>query len=642
MTNDKAEEIWSRLKEAKQRTSDAREEAARSYRMTAGDQYSDEDMEAAGSDRPLIVFNRVGPVVDSIVGMEVANRHEIRYVPTERSDGKINELLGSAVEWVTERGNCEFYISKCFRDCIVAGWGVMTIAMDYSRDPDGEIVFRREDPLCFYWDTSAAAPNAVDRRWSAIVKLVPMDEIEAEWGLKAEDLTVDENIWGEFMEHPDSPHNADLVNAYRQGDTKDGAPDSRVPVVEYCYVTRKGFYRVAMPTGLQELSLGEFRDVKAQLDSMGIKYTKQTKKIWNRTILVGDQVVEDGEAPCPDHGCHIMITGKRDDRICAWYGVVRPMIGTPDTQGPQQMVNKLYSEAINSISANSKGGLLAEADAFEDAREAEQQWAASDQIIWMRPGGMNKVQAKPLGDYPQGMDRLMQWATQAVPEVTGVNWELLGMVQRDQPGIVEDSRRQAAMTILAEYFDALRLMRIEMGRILAYMVTEYMAGDDPSNSRILRVAGQGWEEYLPLLKDKLVTKFDVIVDEAPTANQKERTWKVLMELMPMAMQLGMTPPANWIEFAPIPATLAEQWMQQIQQQQQAQSEAAQQDPMAQLAAAEAFYKQSQAQLNQAKTQESAAKAAQIMQETALAPAELQIKTFSAMKPQAEVPNAVPN
>jgi len=328
------------------------------------------------------------------------------------------------------------------------------------------------------------------------------------------------------------------------------------------------------------------------------------------------------------------MTGKRDESISSWYGMVRPMIGTEDTQGPQQLANKLYTEAVSSIASQGKGGRLAESDAFDDVRDAEEQWASSDSIIWMRPGGINKVTPKPLGEYPQGMDRLLQWAVQSVPEVTGVNWELLGLVNRDQPGIVEDSRRQAAITILAEYFDSLKLYRTNLGRLLAYLVSEYMAGDTPEDSQLIRLAGQGKEEIVPLLKDQLVQKYDVIVDEAPSsASQKDKTWSVLIDLLPMAMQLGLPPPPNFLEYAPIPQALAESWLQALQQQ----AEAQQNPAMDRMMAAEAAKSESQAQLNVAKVQESVAKAAKTTQEAQLAPAELQLKTFQAMKPQQPTP-----
>jgi len=95
--DDLRERITSDLSEALNRTKDWREEARRAYRFVAGDQYCEEDVAiAADLRKPLIVFNRVGPVVDAVVGMEVGNRHEIRFAPMELSDNKTSELLTEA------------------------------------------------------------------------------------------------------------------------------------------------------------------------------------------------------------------------------------------------------------------------------------------------------------------------------------------------------------------------------------------------------------------------------------------------------------------------------------------------------------------------------------------------------------------
>jgi len=506
--------------------------------------------------------------------------------------------------------------------------------LDYEEDPDGKICVERIDPLMFFWDASAAGRNINDRRWDATIKLIDHEELEQMFGEdKVEGLALDDDIWRDFLLEGESVHNADPWMAYRNN-TRTERKSQRVPLVEYEYYKREPYYRVFMPTGQEELSYGEFRDVKSSLDASGIRYVRQTRRKFYRCFLAGNVILENGPSPCETHFSRTPMTGKRDESVSSWYGMVRPMIGTEDTQGPQQLANKLYTEAVSSIASQGKGGLLAESDAFDDVRDAEEQWASADSIIWMRPGGINKVTPKPLGEYPQGMDRLLQWAVQSVPEVTGVNWELLGLVNRDQPGIVEDSRRQAAITILAEYFDSLKLYRTNLGRLLAYLVSEYMAGETPEDSQLIRLAGQGKEEIVPLLKDQLVQKYDVIVDEAPSsASQKDKTWSVLIDLLPMAMQLGMPPPPNFLEYAPIPQALAESWLQALQQQ----AEAQQNPAMDRMMAAEAAKSETQAQLNVAKVQESVAKAAKTTQEAQLAPAELQLKTFQAMKPQQPTP-----
>lgn len=619
------ERITRDLKNAMTSSKDWREESRRAYQFVAGEQYDETDLAVAQEiGRPMIVFNRVAPVLDAVAGMEVGNRHEVRFAPTENTDAGVADLLTEAVRWASTRAEEPQQTSWAFRDMITCGVGVTGARLDYETDPDGKILVDRLDPLGYFWDAGASGRNLLDRRWDAFIKMVDEEELEEQFGEDAvEGLALEDDIWRPFLIEGGTIHNADLSVAYTQGGAN--SQSGKIPLVEYEYFRREPYYRVNFATGLEDVDAKDFRTIKKDLDAQGIRYVKQMRRRFYRVFLCGNVILEHSPSPCAEHFSRNVMTGKRDEGISGWHGMVRPMIGTVDTQGPQQLANKLYSEAINVIATASKGGLMAETDAFEDIREAEEQWAASDNIIHLRPGGLAKVTPKPLGEYPQGLDRLMEWAVRSVPEVTGVNWELLGLVNRDQPGIVEDSRRQAAVTILAEYFDALKLYRQNLGRLIAYYIREYMAGDTPEDSQLIRLSGQGSEQLVPLLKSQLTYKYDVMVDDSPSsANQKDKTWAVLAELIPMAVQMGMPPPANWIEYAPIPQALAQAWMQSLQPQPQ------QPDPaMQRLMESEAAKNESGAQLDKAKTQESVAKAAETMAKARLAPQELQLRTFEA-------------
>lgn len=605
-----------------------RQESRRGYKFVAGDQYSEEDiLDAEAIRKPMIVFNRLGPVIDAVVGMETGNRHEMRFVPMELGDGRVNNLLTDAVRWASQRTNEPQQTSAAFRDLVICGLGVTGTRLDYEEDPDGKIVTERLDPLLYFWDPASSGRNLTDRRWDATAKLVDEEEIEGMFGKGAlEGATLDGDVWRSLLQESIDPHNADATPY--SGKAGDGSSRAMIPLVEYEYYRRVPYYRIETDQGMEEVNEAEFRAVRADLVARGIKYVRQTRRRFYRVFLAGNVILEEGEAPDKTSFSRKVMTGKRDDSIRGWYGMVRAMIGMEGTQGPQQMTNKLYSESINSIAVQGKGGLLAEVDAFVNPVIAQEQWAAADSIVWVKAGGLAKIQPKPLGDYPQGMDRLLQWAVQSVPEVTGVNWELLGLVNRDQPGIVEDSRRQAAITILADYFDALKMYRAELGRLYASLVIEYMAGDDEESSTLIRLSGAGSEQVVPLLKDELTMKYDVVVDDAPSsANVKDKTWSVLVDLLPMAIKMGMPPPPNWLEYAPIPATLAQEWIQAVQSQQQQQ-----QDPAMQaLMQSETEKNQSTSQLNVAKTQESVAKAAEIQVKAQLAPQEMQLRTFEAVQ-----------
>ena len=215
---------------------------------------------------------------------------------------------------------------------------------------------------------------------------------------------------------------------------------------------------------------------------------------------------------------------------------------------PQRWVNKFFSTILYSLMTNAKGGLLAEEDAFTDARKAEAEWANPAAITWLRKGALSqgKVQDKAQAKYPEGMDRLMQFSMNAIPQVSGMNAELLGLAERVQAGVVEAQRKQSAMAVLAWAFDAMRRYYRSMGRQMGAYVRDYM-----SEGTLILVHGESGRQYVPLVKKQLAIVFDVVVDEAPTSvNQKERTWAVLETLIPQMLQAGMKMPKEILDYSP--------------------------------------------------------------------------------------------
>src|SRR6185312_2340339 len=169
---------------------------------------------------------------------------------------------------------------------------------------------------------------------------------------------------------------------------------------------------------------------------------------------------------------------------------------------------KWLSQTLHIINTNAKGGILAEEDAFGDVADAEDSWADPSAITWLKAGALsqNKIQPKPQVAFPASIQNLMEFAVSSIRDVSGVNLELLGMVDREQPGILEAQRKQAGLTILAGLFDSLRKYRKEQGRLLLYFITKFM-----SDGRLVRVVDKGDAKYIPLIHQPGVAKYDVVV-----------------------------------------------------------------------------------------------------------------------------------
>jgi len=575
-------------KRAENHSSEWREQAKGDFGFVAGQQWSDEDIAALKEQmRPAIVFNRVGPVIDAVSGAEVTNRQEVRYIPREEGDAGVNEVLTGAAVWVRDQCDAEDEESDAFLDTIICGMGWTETHLEFDEDPDGRIYIDRTDPLEMFWDPTGKKRNVSDARWVQRIKRFSRKEIEARWPDKAEEVSSPADWDG------DEDDDTSIVDVtpprYRNNQTGSDKSGKKITVIEHQWYELDTLYRVADPDSgkIIDFPAKRFEKVQPTLDAMGVQYVKAKTRRYYRAFAAGNVILESGDGPCGHGFTYKCITAKRNRNSNTWYGLVQAM------RDPQMWANKWLSQTLHIVNSNAKGGLLAERDAFSDPRKAEDEWAQPDSITMLNPGGLAKVREKTVSQLPAGTAQLMEYAVKAIPDVTGVNLEVLGLADRQQAGVLEYQRKQAGLTILATLFDALRRYRKEQGRVLLHFIQEYL-----SDGRLIRIVGQQGQKFIPLVKQPGTVTYDVIVDDAPTSpNQKERVFQILAQLLPMLSKMGVMPPVEVLDFAPLPTTLIEAWKKQIN------AKAGPDPQQQQMAMAELRKLMAQANLDEAKTQE---------------------------------------
>ena len=185
-------------------------EASNCFDFVAGAQWAEDDLQILRDQgRPAVTFNRIGPFVDGVSGLEIGNRQTTWFYPRQMGSAQKDELLTDACQWARDECNAEDEESDAVRDNIICGHGCVQTRMDYDDDPDGMPKIERVDPLEVYPDAACRKPNFEGARMIMRVKDLPVPRAEEMFpGVPSVDLHA---MWAE--DQPDEarqPHNARL------------------------------------------------------------------------------------------------------------------------------------------------------------------------------------------------------------------------------------------------------------------------------------------------------------------------------------------------------------------------------------------------------------------------------------------------
>jgi hypothetical protein len=241
-----------------------------------------------------------------------------------------------------------------------------------------------------------------------------------------------------------------------------------------------------------------------------------------------------------------------------FYGLVRAV------KDPQMWANKWLSQSLHIINTNAKSGLLIEKGAVENVRRFEERYAKAGSVVEVEMGALSggRIQPKTAPPFPQSFDRLLQFAIGSMPDVTGINRELLGTVDREQAGILEAQRKQASQAVLAPLFDSLRQYHKEQGRLLMVFIAKFIPP-----GKVMRItAPDGKPETVQWLGMRETAEFDVVVDQAPTSpNQKSEVWMALQPMLPVLVK-QVPPPVllKLLRFSPLPESVVQEMAAEVE------------------------------------------------------------------------------
>lgn len=546
------EKLRKDFQKCKRKTRDWRKQAKGWYDYVAGEQLSQDDIDRLeNEERAPVVFNVTAVFVSFVCGMNVLQKDEVKIIP--RALGPVQsgaaKVWDDAIRYVSSDSDADMHQEEAFKDMVITGMGWTETYLDEESSPHTDIKAAvRRNPLEMYWDPMSADKNIEDANW--LMRIVPYNagDVESKWP----DM-VDQIGWGRDFDpiigsgdgvepNPQSAYSPEFGEQWRPD------ADDTVYVGHVVYTTHEPVY--IGPDG-NEID-------KELADQYGIPTKREQRRRFKYAFVTGNTVLEEGYQVTQEGYVFKCMTGFYHVNEQTWYGIVKAMVD------PQDWVNKVFSTIIDSAANNSKGGgMLLESDAVDASqlRDMEEDWSRPAGLHTVRPGAIsgNKIMPKPMAEYPGSLDKILGTSMDMFNKVTGLPQELMGLTDRNQPGVLEYQRKQAAITTLAWAFYAYRLYIKSWVRIVADMVRRFVA-----DGRLIRVTGESGAQYIPLLRDNLSVEYDLVVDKAPSStNEKERTLAIMTTMMPALLQAGIMPPPDVLDYLPLPQPLIESWKQTI-------------------------------------------------------------------------------
>ncbi len=540
-----------------------------------------------GDARQPVVFNKVKPYIDAVVGFMIQLRrkpeYQARMTDIEQQQDR-SAYMNALSDYARDLGNFDQLETRQDREMLITGIGAIDTNILYEDNPDGEIKGEVVRIVDIGYDPMDSSPNMSEGRWRYRRKIYSKEEaLKRFQGSKIEDFegyTEETNI--DYVYNP-SGGEYDKIGFAGQ------AEQDLVEVYYYQYWDLEKYYRARNP--LYEIEdestatlLADFMrtmvdnrkkitdekdgddifdfdpfaeylimtpQIKADMQKvfdqfdLEVDYQDFLKKVYYTAILSGEKVFSYFKSPDQQGFTIKCKTGNYDPIEKVWVGMVDSL------KEPARYGSKALTEILYVIAANSKGGVMYERSAVDNPQRFEQQYASTKAAIMVEDGGINRILPKAQPALPTGYEQVYNMSDAALAQVSGINKEFLGASENKAvSALLEQQRIKQVVTTLADYFDSISLYQKEHARL---MITFLKILAQNSRGRLVAILGEdGAKKYIQMDISRFVDEYDVEITEAPTsAAQKEQTINVMITLADKLAVMGQNIYPVVIDYLPI-------------------------------------------------------------------------------------------
>jgi len=496
-------------------------EAYRDLSYSLGNQWSLEEISYLNNQRrSSFTYNMCRRMVNLIEGIQRSNRLATKIMPIEDAADLTAEIMTDTMQYIMTSGMGYDRISKAFRDSLITGISWLCPYIDYREDPvNGDIKFHVDDWNNTIWDPFFTQKDMSDCSfWSrrkyldrtTVISLIPdqQDRINAlPYGSRDDKFT--------YMSFARQWGMQKLLNYTeywrRRWEIKDVLVDMRTG-------------ETTVWKGPKE-RLKFMRNIAPNLQIM-----KKPVRTVELGIIVEGELLYYGKDPygLDDYPCVPIFGGDYAPSydLFTWklQGIVRYI------RDPQTELNKRISRHVDLLDSQLNSGWIAKTGAVTNNSSLFK--SGNGQVIFLKPEAqMTDVQRIEAPDIPQGQMLLTEMFDKIIPNILGINPEMLGMPENEKvetAAVLAKMRQASGLISLRGVFDNLA----ESQKILGQKVMKLIQVNySPEKIQLITK-----KEPTPEFYSKMFARYDVVVEEGLlTDTQRQSQFMDLLLLKQMGV-----------------------------------------------------------------------------------------------------------
>lgn len=546
---------------------DSRNDAEKAEKYIKGDQWEETDkINLKKEERACLTINETKPKVDMLSGHFRQNRTDINLSPIEQGDARTCDLYNIRIKNILQLNNYDYQETYTFENQSRLGCGFMKVFVDADNGYDAEV--KVQD---IYWKNGFIGPHkeldGSDAEYAGEIIPISKAKLKELYPDKVDDIEKDFEEVGAIRKKGVVPRLKSLFYTRKQG-TSISSPAYDYDILD---IAKQEYKMIAVQRKIYKRTPVLFnskhdfyfncevlskKDLESVRSIEELSYINSVTNKVRETVFAGktllssqltlfhDKIIDKDGKETITKGYITIVPFYANKQAEYWWGKVKEVMGL------QQMLNKLYSQAVDIINKCARYGIAITSEAFEstgDFNKFARDVNKPGFITKMKEGFKEHIHEFQGVKYPTELVTLMQQVSGKMNIVLNVYPEMMGQQGRAESGVAIAQKLRQGLVGNEYLYDNFSLSKRRIGKLI---IKGIQIVDSPekilrivenqNNKTKVEVAGQelypqiSFEEKLQLAVDQQVIQPDeamMIQELLQTGQQIPPEYQQIIESM---------------------------------------------------------------------------------------------------------------